>query len=114
MPAAHDVDRHYKQKPIWLAHEEFPILVDRSDPSRFVVLWDEAETAEWKEHEQQTAQQEHQAVLQKAIDQLMARRGSPPQKLPTEPVVLPPGEEAVLDQMTQAAGLPPDGTDQPR
>jgi hypothetical protein len=65
----HDVDRHYKQKPIWLAHEEFPILVDRSDPSRFVVLWDEAETAEWKEHEQ---------------------------------------------QMTQAAGLPPDGTDQPQ
>jgi hypothetical protein len=53
-PAEHKVDSRGR----WADSHELPVLVDRSDPSRFVVLWDEVKPVSWQDRERQAAQAE--------------------------------------------------------
>jgi hypothetical protein len=52
-PAEHKVDGRH-----WADSQELPVLVDRSDPSRFVVLRDEVKPVSWQDRERQAAQAE--------------------------------------------------------
>jgi len=42
----------------WAAVRELPVLVDRADPSRFVILWDEVQPVSWRDREMRAAQAE--------------------------------------------------------
>jgi hypothetical protein len=42
-PVEHKVDDHDR----WTGVQEVPVLVDRADPSKFVILWDEVQPASW-------------------------------------------------------------------
>jgi hypothetical protein len=42
-PVEHKVDDHGR----WTGIQEVPVLVDRADPSKFVILWDEVQPASW-------------------------------------------------------------------
>lgn len=42
----------------WAGVREVPVLVDRADPSRFLILWDEAQPISWRDPEIQPAQPE--------------------------------------------------------
>jgi len=33
----------------WVGHDVLPVMVDRSDPARFVVLWDEVPKPDWRD-----------------------------------------------------------------
>lgn len=41
----------------WAGMQELPVLVDRADPSRFVVLWDEVKPISWQDQALQTARE---------------------------------------------------------
>jgi hypothetical protein len=51
-PAEHKVDERGR----WASHQELPILVDRSDPSRFAILWSEVQNVSWRDSEMSSAQ----------------------------------------------------------
>jgi hypothetical protein len=42
----------------WAGVQELPVLVDRAEPSRFVILWDELQPVSWRDQEMQAAQAE--------------------------------------------------------
>jgi hypothetical protein len=42
----------------WAGVREVPVLVDRADPSRFLILWDEAQPISFRDQEPQAAPQE--------------------------------------------------------
>jgi hypothetical protein len=42
-PVEHKVDDHGR----WTGIQEVPVLVDRADPAKFVILWDEVQPASW-------------------------------------------------------------------
>jgi hypothetical protein len=52
--AEHKVDERGR----WAAHQELPVLVDRSDPSRFAILWSEVKPVSWRDMEISSAQAE--------------------------------------------------------
>jgi hypothetical protein len=41
----------------WAGMQELPVLVDRTDPSRFVVLWDEVKPISWQDQALQAARE---------------------------------------------------------
>jgi hypothetical protein len=51
-PAEHKVDERGR----WASHQELPVLVDRSDPSRFAILWSEIQNVPWRDSEMSSAQ----------------------------------------------------------
>jgi hypothetical protein len=51
-PAEHKVDERGR----WASHQELPVLVDRSDPSRFAILWSEVQNVSWRDSEMSSAQ----------------------------------------------------------
>jgi catechol 2,3-dioxygenase-like lactoylglutathione lyase family enzyme len=53
-PAEHKVDERGR----WADHQELPVLVDRSDPSRFAILWNEVGQVSWQGREMASAQAE--------------------------------------------------------
>jgi hypothetical protein len=53
-PAEHKVSG----REHWADSKELPVLVDRTDPSRFVILWDEVKPVSWQDRERQAAQAE--------------------------------------------------------
>ena len=53
-PAEHKTDSRGR----WAGANELPVLVDRADPSRFAILWDEVKPVSWKDQERQAAQAE--------------------------------------------------------
>lgn len=53
-PAEHKVDERGR----WASHQELPVLVDRSDPTRFAILWSEVQQVSWRDTEMNSAQAE--------------------------------------------------------
>jgi hypothetical protein len=51
-PAEHKVDERGR----WASHQQLPVLVDRSDPSRFAILWSEVQNVSWRDSEMSSAQ----------------------------------------------------------
>lgn len=52
VPAECPADRHGR----WVGTEVYPVLVDRAEPTRFVVLWDEIARPDWQADARQRAQ----------------------------------------------------------
>jgi hypothetical protein len=46
----------------WAGVRELPVLVDRADPARFVILWDEVQPVSWRDQEMQAAQAEAERI----------------------------------------------------
>jgi hypothetical protein len=53
-PVEHKAD----DQDSWAGVREVPVLVDRADPSRFLILWDEAQPISFRDQEPQAAPQE--------------------------------------------------------
>jgi len=57
IPAA-AVEHQADDRGRWAGIRELPVLVDRADPSRFTILWDEVQPTSWRDQELQAAQAE--------------------------------------------------------
>lgn len=102
-PAEHKVDERGR----WASHQELPVLVDRSDPSRFAILWSEVQNVSWRDSEMSSAQamadqlNTAQPGFQPYVEQ--APYPGPPGYQPGVPFY--PGQPQVQISM---ASLPPD------
>jgi hypothetical protein len=102
-PAEHKVDERGR----WASHQELPVLVDRSDPSRFAILWSEVQNVSWRDSEMSSAQaiadqlNTAQPGFQPYVEQ--APYPGPPGYQPGVPSY--PGQPQVQISM---ASLPPD------
>jgi hypothetical protein len=102
-PAEHKVDERGR----WASHQELPVVVDRSDPSRFAILWSEVQNVSWRDSEMSSAQamadqlNTAQPGFQPYVEQ--APYPGPPGYQPGVPSY--PGQPQVQISM---ASLPPD------
>jgi hypothetical protein len=88
-PAEHKVDERGR----WADHQELPVLVDRSDPSRFAILWNEVGQVSWRGREMASAQAE--------ADRLNSGQPGYP------PYAGQPAVQAAAGQALRAAGMTP-------
>jgi hypothetical protein len=122
-PAEHKVDERGR----WADHQELPVLVDRSDPSRFAILWSEVQPAPWRDREMMSAQAEAGRInaAQQGFPPYPGSQGYPPYGGPpgfspyagqpgyqqASVVNLPPetaaAVQAAVGQALQAAGMAP-------
>jgi hypothetical protein len=117
-PAEHKADERGR----WADHQELPVLVDRSDPSRFAILWSEVGPASWRDREMTSAQAEAGRINagqqgfppyagQPGYPPYAGQPGYPPSQVSV--VNLPPeaaaAVQAAVGQALQAAGMTPGG-----
>jgi len=109
--AEHKVDERGR----WAAHQELPVMVDRSDPSRFAILWSEITRVSWRDSEMSSAEAEAARlnVAPSAPSAPWPGAGTAAPGGPAPQVVSLPPEaaaavQAVVGQALQAAGLTPE------
>ena len=51
-------EHRFDSRGRWTNAKELPVLVDRSDPTRFAILWDEVPATSWADQERHHAQEE--------------------------------------------------------